>query len=155
MTWTDDEIDELPTGTIVDKGWYFDFPDDAEKMFDPDPYILPDDYMTAHIHFNTFQPPYGAISSDNPCSITEGGMTRYDITIENCLPIVIDGERDTGRIAGGGMYEGGEYVTYTSETGMVADVPVKDDEGEELLYKTSSQKFPYPGGLIFLREITR
>jgi len=153
LTWTDDKIDALADGIIINHGWYFDFPDDSEKMFDPEPIILPDDDGIPHIYFNTFQPDLVVVANkENPCNVDEGAMNRYDITIVDCLPVVIDGERQTGRIAGGGMYTGGEYITYTSASGRVADVPISE---KKVGFEAGWQKFYHPGGVVFLREVRK
>jgi hypothetical protein len=154
--WNDNIIEktELDDGH---NGWYFAFPDDGEKMFDPEPIILPDENMLPHILFNTYQPP-AEISNvnqiDNPCAVpTEGTMILYDIMLGGCSPSddFIEAEKVTGRIAGGGIYQGEEYVLYTSESGKVADVP--GEEGSN--FNTRGSKLPYPGGVVFWKEKKR
>lgn len=142
--------------TTVDNagGWYFDFPDAAEKIFDPEPVIIPDQYLIPHIYFNTYQPPLGTVAkSTDLCSgPDEGIMKLYDIALVNCGTVEeIEGDRITGRIAGGGIYQGKEYVMYTSETGDVADVP--GEEGGQ--FKAKPIRLPYPGGIVFWKEKKR
>jgi hypothetical protein len=153
--WNDNIIEktELDDGH---NGWYFAFPDDGEKMFDPEPIILPDENMVPHILFNTYQPPgdLSAVVGDNPCAVpTEGTMILYDIMLGGCSPgdDFIEAEKVTGRIAGGGIYQGEEYVLYTSESGKVADVP--GEEGSN--FNTRGSKLPYPGGVVFWKEKKR
>ncbi len=137
-------------------GWYFEFPDAGEKLFDPEPLILPDETLTPHIFFNTFQPPE-VVSNinkiDNPCTVpSEGSMMLYDIILAGCAPEEkVEGTRVTGRIAGGGIYQGQEYILYTSESGQVADVPGGDGKN----FSTSSKRLNYPGGVVFWKEKKR
>lgn len=137
-------------------GWYFDFSlGEGEKIFDPEPIILPDDNLIPHIYFNTYQPPSyssGATFS-NPCDVpNEGVMTIYDIAMVMCgTNMEIVAETDTGRIAGGGIYEGKEYVMYKSQSGDVADVP----GGEGGNFIADPKRLPYPGGVLFWKEKKR
>ena len=133
LTWgSTDTATDLPQAELTSsKGWYFNFSANYEKLFDPDPVVLPDQYGFPHIYFNTYQPPTSGTNpqQDNPCTApSEGKMTLYDIAITTCGMVdTIEGERTTGRIAGGGVYNSKEYVLYTSTTGNVADVPGEDD----------------------------
>lgn len=154
--WTDDE---LPKTSLSDtkNGWYFDFPDAGEKIFDPEPLIIPDENMVPHLLFNTYQPPEEFQNSnkvDDPCNQpNEGRMTLYDVSMYGCSPMddAIQAEKTTGRIAGGGIYQGQEYVLYTSETGKVADAPGEDGHN----FKTKGNRLPYPGGVVFFKEKKR
>jgi hypothetical protein len=136
-------------------GWRLDFTlADGEKLFDPEPIILPDENLIPHIYFNTYRPPETEIKDlENPCDAPdEGIMTVYDLYLSSCgTTDVIEGERFTGRIAGGGMYEGKEYVMYISKSGDVADVP----GGEGGNFSAVVKKLPYPGGIVFWLEKRR
>jgi Tfp pilus tip-associated adhesin PilY1 len=141
----------MPTNV---NGLYFNFPDTGEKIFDPESIILPDTNMIPHIYLNTYQPPATAVSNKiDPCDLPqEGVMKLYDIALKSCGALEsIEGERETGRIAGGGIYAGKEYVMYTSESGDVADVP--GDEGGQ--FTADPKRLPYPGGLVFWKEKKR
>ena len=136
-------------------GWYFDFIDTGEKLFDPEPIIIPDEYLIPHIYFNTYQPPPASVAKDDDlCAMPdEGIMTLYDISLVNCGTLSdIEGDRTTGRIAGGGIYQGKEYVMYTSESGDVADVPGEEEGGQ---FKANAKRLPYPGGIVFWKEKKR
>jgi hypothetical protein len=157
FTWggTDNETLIAPSTFPVDvNGMYFNFPDTGERLFEPEPIILPDEYLVPHIYFNTYQPPpeYTANQAD-PCDLPkEGLMTIYDIALKSCGTLEdIEGERETGRIAGGGIYAGKEYVMYKSESGDVADVP----GGEGGQFTAETIRLPYPGGLVFWKEKKR
>ncbi len=79
-------------------------------------------------------------------------MKLYDISLINCGTLETIGlERETGRIAGGGIYAGKEYVMYKSKSGDVADVP----GGEGGQFITDVKRLPYPGGLLFWKEKKR
>jgi hypothetical protein len=148
-----DEFDEH-NRTENTNGWYFDFTGDGEKLFDPEPIILPDDDLIPHIYFNSYRPPEVNLApGDNPCDAPdEGIMTVYDLYISSCgTTDTIEGERFTGRIAGGGMYQGKEYVLYISKSGDVADVP----GGEGGNFSAVVKKLPYPGGIVFWLEKRR
>jgi hypothetical protein len=135
-------------------GFYFNFPESGEKLFDPEPIIIPDENLIPHIYLNTYQPPATSISNkDDPCEMPlEGVMKLYDIALKNCGNLEsIEGDRETGRIAGGGIYAGKEYVIYTSKSGDVADVP----GGEGGQFAADPKRLPYPGGLVFWKEKKR
>ncbi len=158
LVWTTDaEGNDIIAPTSLETkplGWYFNFPDTAEKIFDPEPIVLPDDKLVPHIYFNTYQPPAAYVAKvDDPCdSPKEGIMTLYNLSIIGCgTEDIIEGESTTGRIAGGGIYEGKEYVMYTSESGNVADVP--GEEGGKFI--ADPKRLPYPGGLVFWKEKKR
>jgi hypothetical protein len=137
------------------RGWYMEFiQDEGEKLFDPEPIILPDEDLIPHIYFNTYRPPEMEIKNlENPCDAPdEGIMTVYDLYLSSCgTTDTIEGERFTGRIAGGGMYQGKEYVLYISKSGDVADVP----GGEGGNFSAVVKKLPYPGGIVFWLEKRR
>lgn len=154
----------IPEGeglTAGSSGWYFEFPDDSEKLFDPEPLILPDENFVPHIIFNTYQPPE-IISNPNqvedPCNVpSEGIMKLYDLSICGCAigndVEQIEGENKTGRIAGGGLYHGAEYILYTSESGQVADVP--GGNGGDGNFNPEGRELPYVGSIIYWKEKKR
>ena len=79
-------------------------------------------------------------------------MKIYDIALMGCGALEsIEGSRETGRIAGGGIYAGKEYVLYKSTSGDVADVP----GGEGGQFTAETIRLPYPGGLLFWKEKKR
>jgi hypothetical protein len=150
--------DDLPKAELSGvKGWYLDFTTgDGEKLFDPEPIILPDEDLIPHIYFNTYRPPeeYSNPNQlENPCDAPdEGIMTVYDLYISTCgTTNTIEGERFTGRIAGGGMYQGKEYVLYISKSGDVADVP----GGEGGNFSAITKPLPFHGGIVFWLEKRR
>jgi hypothetical protein len=159
--WTGTDNEALtPVADIPDplspsiNGFYFDFPDNGERLFDPEPIIIPDENIIPHIYFNTYTPPSGTVElKDDPCDMPlEGTMKLYDIALKNCGTLEdIEGSRETGRIAGGGIYAGKEYVMYTSKSGDVADVP----GGEGGQFIADPKRLPYPGGLVFWKEKKR
>jgi hypothetical protein len=160
--WVDDTL-TIPAGeglTAEKNGWFFTFLDDAEKLFDPEPIVLPDDNYVPHIIFNTYQPPESIDPSmlDNPCAVPgEGLMKLYDISVSGCTigdqVEQIGGSKQTGRIAGGGVYRGQGYILYTSSSGEVADVPGGDSGSEG--FDTEEHKFPHPGELLYFKEKKR
>jgi hypothetical protein len=148
------DILELKTNPSDANGFFFYFPDTGERLFEPEPIILPDENIIPHIYFNTYQPPPAVpINKDDPCDLpAEGIMKLYDISLNNCGTLnTIGVERETGRIAGGGIYAGKEYVMYKSKSGDVADVP----GGEGGQFITDVKRLPYPGGLLFWKEKKR
>ncbi len=149
--WNATATELTQTETVIDRGFYFSFRDPGEKLFDPEPVILPDDKNVPHIYFNTYLPVVISKGSDlNPCDVPrEGIMTVYDISIAiNGLNDVISGSRNVGRIAGGGTYQGKEYVMYKSSSSGVATVP--DDKTY-----TESINFTNIGGLVYWMEKKR
>jgi hypothetical protein len=156
--WTGTDKDTLTKSNLdaESNGWYFKFPDAAEKIFDPDPLVLPDQYYNPRIYFNTYQPP--SISSttlDNPCAApSEGTMTFYQVTLGCGINDDITGENRMGRIAGGGVYGGGEYIIYESTSGDVASVP-GSDVGDDSNLSTHTVKLPGSGGVVFWKEKKR
>lgn len=142
---------KLANTTITNtNGWYFNFPNTSEKMFDPEPIILPDLQINPHIYFDTYQPPPSKITNkDNPCDMPpEGTMTLYDLKLTCGANESIEGTSDTGRIAGGGVYEGKEYILYLTKSKEVAGVP------DENIY-TEAKSFGDIGGLVFWKEKKR
>jgi hypothetical protein len=149
--WTDDT---LPQTSLTDvNGWYFKFPDDGEKIFDPEIIILPDKYFNPRILFNTYQPPAIVTKSvDNPCDAPdEGTMTFYELIIGCGLSDTIAGDTHKGRIAGGGMYGGKEFILYEGTDGNVASAPASDEEG----FESHVNLLDYTGGIVFLKVKNR
>jgi len=134
-------------------GWYFNFPDSAygEKLFDPDPIVLPDKYLLPHIYFNTYQYNSSTAPSTDCNAPSAGSMHFYEITIDYCGAGTASGYREDGRISGGGMMEGSEFIMIegTSDVGSV-DLP-----GLNKPPKLLSKALPYTGQLIFLKEKKR
>lgn len=156
FTWSGGNLTaNVPNPIPADiNGFYFNFPDNGERLFEPDPIIIPDETVIPHIYFNTYQPPPSVTTNkEDPCDLpAEGVMKIYDIALTNCGALdSIEGQRETGRIAGGGIYAGKEYVMYKSESGDVADVP--GGEGGQFIADT--KRLPYPGGLVFWKEKKR
>ncbi|MCP4220099.1 MAG: hypothetical protein GY765_36040 [bacterium] len=136
-------------------GWYFQFPDDTEKLFSPKPVILPDSAMVPHLYLNTYQQPSSSLDPsqiDNPCAIpSEGIMTLYDIAILSCGESQeIEVTTTAGRIAGGGIYTAKEYVLFTSESSDVGSVP-----GEGTDFKVQNFSMGSPGKIVFWKEKKR
>lgn len=128
-------------------GWYFDFPMAAnhEKLFDPEPLVLPDIKMIPHVYFNTYQPPLASASED--CNAPkEGLMYFYDVKMDYCGTGTTSGDMESGRIAGGGVFQGSDYIIYEG-TGNVASIPP--------LQEIKPIKLIYTGGLLFMREKKR
>jgi len=158
LSWGSTAGSALESVTFTQNGFYFDFKNAGEKLFDPEPLILPDDKLVPHIYFNTYMPPSSSVTTTNPCDVPkEGTMTVYDISItcgisaEGNEGTTAEGSRSTGRIAGGGVYQGKEYVLYSSDTGKVGDVP--GSEGGN--FRADPKRLPYPGGVVFYKEKKR
>jgi len=136
-------------------GFWFAFPDSGEKLFDPATLVLPDRDFNPNIYFNTYQPPAASIKSlDNPCDAPdEGTMTIYHLEIQCGDNIAIEGQNQKGRIAGGGVYGGKEYVMYEGTDGNVASAP-GSDEGESNL-EARITSLDYSGGVVFWIERKR
>ncbi|MFH2107198.1 MAG: hypothetical protein ABII93_00870 [Chrysiogenia bacterium] len=139
---------------VTDKwGWYFNFPDTAnhEKLFDPDPIVLPDINFLPHIYFNTYQYNTSVAPSTDCNAPSAGSMHFYEITIDYCGTGTASGYREDGRISGGGMMEGSEFIMIegTSDVGSV-DLP-----GLGGSPKLLPKPFPYTGGLLFWKEKKR
>lgn len=146
-------------------GWYFNFEDNGEKIFDPEPVIVPDESRVPHVYFNTYQPPQQLTvhNIDNPCDAPdEGSMTLYDIAFscsineDGTLANTMSGTNTTGRIAGGGVYSGvgggKDFILFESESGDVASAPQSQQGGEEQTeneFKAVSNKLYYHGGVVF------
>jgi hypothetical protein len=152
--WTDDSLTETALEDV--NGWYFKFPDEGEKIFDPDIVILPDQYFNPRIIFNTYQPPPESVKSlDNPCaSPDEGTMTLYELLLGCGLSDTASGEANSGRIAGGGIYGGKEYILYEGTDGKVASAPGSDELGNSNT-QTRSTGLEYGGGIVFLKVKNR
>ncbi len=140
ISWSGDTFNT--TYDETKKGFYFDFPSDGEKIFDPEPIILPDDDMVPHLYFNTYQPPKG-INSD-PCA-SGGEMVFYNIKISTCPAGKISGEKEEGRVAGGGFLKGNEYIMYEGNPEL----------GSTTLKKVKKISLPYAGGLVYWKEKRR
>lgn len=170
LTWsTDTNGDAVLNGSLSSlsnvNGWFFQFPDAAEKIFDPEPLVIPDERKVPHVYFNTYQPPPESIGNkDNPCDAPdEGSMTLYDLSFSCSWTTDADGNEEgttgisggkgTGRLAGGGMYGGKEYILFESESGDVASAPQSDTgepgENEANEFKAVSNKLYYHGGIVY------
>jgi hypothetical protein len=151
--WVNNEMAQQQLNDM--NGFWFAFPDDGEKIFDPAPLVLPDRDFNPHIYFNTYQPPAMSIQSlDNPCEAPdEGTMTIYHMQIQCGDTIGIEGGSQKGRIAGGGVYGGKEYVMYEGTDGNVASAPGSDEGESNLEAKITS--LDYSGGVVFWIERKR
>jgi Tfp pilus tip-associated adhesin PilY1 len=152
--WVDDN---LTVTTLEDvNGWYFKFPDTAEKLFDPEPVMIPDKDFNPRVIFNTYQPPPESVKSlDNPCSSPdEGTMTLYELLMGCGLSDSIGGDTQQGRIAGGGIYGGKEYILYEGKDGAVASAPGSDEQGDSNI-GTRWSNLGYHGGIVFWKEKKR
>jgi hypothetical protein len=125
------------TGT---HGWYFDFPDTNEILFDPDPMVI-SDYTSTRLYFNSYQPVSIVVGGD-PCG--SGGNMKFYVLDLFKYGDKVAGTSESGRISGGGML-GVEYLLYEG-TGETGSVNIKD-------FKRI--KTPYPGRLIFFKEKKR
>ncbi|MCK5056142.1 MAG: hypothetical protein KAT34_05770 [Candidatus Aminicenantes bacterium] len=136
---------QAPDDTTVE-GFYFSFTGAGEKIFDPEPIIIPDSDLVPHIFFNTYTPPTGEyVKQDNPCNVPEEGtMIIYDIAISSC-GFEISKTDFEGRISGGGVY--GDQIVMFIGTPEIGSTPP--------LEETSSRKMPYPGGIVFWKEKKR
>ncbi|HLP61885.1 MAG TPA: PilC/PilY family type IV pilus protein [Candidatus Deferrimicrobium sp.] len=152
--WTGTQKDTLNKDTLTDmNGWYFQFPDNAEKLFDPEVLVLPDRYFNPRIYFNTYQPPvvWSKKNLLSPCDVPpEGKMTLYELDLGCGTGDDITGGNHTGRIAGGGIYGGKEYIMYEGTDGQVASVP-----GEDSGLSTQTTTLPFAGGIVFWKEKKR
>lgn len=153
--WTGANKDSMAETTLNTEanGWYFTFPDNGEKLFDPDIVVLPDANFNPQIYFNTYQPPVTVIKNrTNPCDVpSEGTMTLYQLNLGCGVGDDIAGTNRTGRIAGGGIYSGKEYIMYEGTDGQVASVP-GGDSGEDSNLGTHSMTLEYPGRVVFWLE---
>lgn len=143
-TWAMAETNIKVTGKW---GWYFNFPmaSNHEKLFDPEPLVLPDMKMIPHVYFNTYQPPLASASED--CNAPkEGLMYFYDVKMDYCGTGTTTGDMESGRIAGGGVFQGSDYIIYEG-TGNVASIPPLQD--------IKPIKLIYTGGMLFMREKKR
>jgi len=148
---TTDEAELAPTPIDMNLNWgfFFVYPDNAnhEKLFDPDPIILPDQYGAPNIYFNTYQPPENASGSgSDPCKVEAGKMMIYDICIDICGNGRVFGSSEVGRIAGGGMFSGTEYIIYEGNGAVGSIPPLKG------IIKNDLRKI---GGVVFFKEKKR
>jgi Tfp pilus tip-associated adhesin PilY1 len=152
--WVDDTL--TYTSLVDVNGWYFKFPDTAEKLFDPEPVMIPDKDFNPRLIFNTYQPPAESVKSvDNPCiSPDEGTMTLYELLLGCGLNDTIGGDTQQGRIAGGGVYGGKEYILYEGTDGNVASAPGSDEQGDSNI-GTRWSDLGYHGGIVFWKEKKR
>jgi Tfp pilus tip-associated adhesin PilY1 len=148
LTWTrgiapaPDTMSSTPDKTK--SGWYFDFLDDKETFFDPDPVVIPDKNIP-YLYFNTYQPK-STVSGTDPCG-SGGNMHVYSIMLPYCFSngdLLISGEREEARIAGGGMVDDG-YLQYKN-TAVTGSITTKEFEKYTL---------QYPGGVFYFKEIIR
>lgn len=153
--WTGTDKDTLPKSTLTStvNGWCFTFPDTGEKLFDPDIVVLPDQNFNPIIYLNTYQPPAAWVkTNENPCDVpSEGTMNLYQLFLGCGVGNDITGTTRTGRIAGGGIYSGKEYIMYEGTDGQVASVP-GGDSGEDSNLGTHTMTLEYPGGVVFWLE---
>ena len=147
LSWSGNTLAETNINVANKWGWYFDFPfsSNHEKLFDPEPLVLPDEYLIPHIFFNTYQPP-SAIASEDCNAPKEGLMYFYDLKMNYCGNSTISGTSESGRIAGGGMFQGTDFILYEG-TGNVASIPP--------LQEIKPIKLIYTGGLLFYKEKKR
>jgi hypothetical protein len=147
LTWiagTSPLPDTTSTTTNTTKaGWYFDFIDNKETIFDPDPVVIPDNNLS-YLYFNTYEPAVTETTTD-PCG-SGGNMHVYSIKLPNCGTSAnpISGEREEARIAGGGMTDDG-YLQYLN-TSVTGSITTKRFEKYTL---------QYPGGVFYFKEIIR
>jgi hypothetical protein len=131
-------------------GWYFIFPDylKNEKMLDPEPLVLPGANKVSHIYFNTYQP--AAIITTADCNApAEGNMKFYDLTLNYCSTGgtgTIEGSREYGRIAGGGVVDSRNYWLPIGGSNVASIPPLKDNRNPTI---------DYSEGLLFWREKKR
>jgi hypothetical protein len=76
----------------------------------------------------------------------EGNMKFYNLTMNYCGDGTMEGDRESGRIAGGGMFQGSDFILYEG-TGNVASIPPLQD--------IKPIKLIYTGGLLFWKEKKR
>jgi hypothetical protein len=122
-------------------GWYFNFPDADEILFDPDPIVIPNNTLP-YLYFNTYQPQSVVVGGD-PCG-SGGNMTFYKIALHSCGDTV-SGTRESARISGGGLITGSKYLMYVG-TGETGSLEIKRFE---------TYTIPYPGGIIYWKETKR
>ena len=137
----------------VSRGWFFTFQSEGEKVFDPEPIILPDEFWNPVIFFNTYTP--SADNPDpnaNPCDIGDGSMKIYAIQLADCgdEDDEVDINSEEGRIAGGGMHDSG-YILYTGDQ-MVAGVPGVDDNNDGQ-FGGKFKEFKNLAGMVFFLNL--
>lgn len=147
LTWSGATLNATNIKVADKWGWYFNFPFAAnhEKLFDPEPLVLPDENLVPHIFLNTYQPP-SAVASEDCNAPKEGLMYFYDLKMNYCGTGNMSGDLESGRIAGGGMFQGSDFILYEG-TGNVASIPP--------LQEIKPIKLIYTGGLLFWREKKR
>ncbi|MFO7662907.1 MAG: PilC/PilY family type IV pilus protein [Chloroflexota bacterium] len=147
LTWTGMTMD--PTSIKVDNkwGWWFTFPmsGNGEKLFDPEPIVLPDMDLVPHIYFNTYQPsPEGTTSE---CDAPKNGiMYYYDLACDYSGTGTVGGYYESGRIAGGGVFQGTDYIVYVGKGDVASIPPLQDIKPIKLIYT---------GSLLFMKEKKR
>ena len=126
------------------KGWYFNFIDTGETIFDPDPVVIPD-YNIPYLFFNTYQPATTVIGTD-PCG-SGGNMHVYTIKLPFCASqngFSVSGKREDARIAGGGMLD--DEIIQWENTATTGSITTK---------KFKKFALQYPGGVFYFKEIIR
>ncbi len=147
LTWTGTTMN--PTNIKVENkwGWQFTFPMawNHEKLFDPEPLVLPDLDLVPHIYFNTYQPSTEASSSD--CDAPKNGiMYFYNLKMNYCNAGTMSGDMESGRIAGGGVFQGTDYIVYVGKGDVASIPPLQDIKPIKLIYT---------GSLLFMKEKKR
>ncbi len=152
LVWVNDVISASSMGETANNGYYFDFPDTGEKLFDPSPFAVPYGNKVALI-FNTYAPPVEEVRNNvNPCNgPSEGNMMVYQLHLSCGLTDTAEGARNAGRVAGGGMHAGKEFVLYEGTDGQVASVPGGDSGGELGAKPRAIEQ----GSILFLKERKR
>jgi hypothetical protein len=147
ISWSGNTLAETNIKATDKWGWYFTFPDATqyEKLFDPDPVILPDTELHPHVYFNTYQRPPSSTASSDDCNAPEDATMRfYDISMDYCGAGTTSGSKEEGRFAGGGMFK--DYLIIQG-TGELASIPPAQN--------IFNIKLLYTGGLLFWREKKR
>ena len=73
-------------------------------------------------------------------------MYFYNLKMDFCGSGTGSGDKESGRIAGGGMFQGSDFILYEG-TGNVASIPPLQD--------IMPIKLIYTGGLLFWKEKKR
>jgi hypothetical protein len=147
LTWTGTTMD--PTNIKVENkwGWQFTFPMawNHEKLFDPEPLVLPDLELVPHIYFNTYQPSTEETISD--CDSPKNGlMYFYNLKMNYCGAGTMSGDMESGRIAGGGVFQGSDYILYVGKGDVASIPPLQDIKPIKLIYT---------GSMLFMKEKKR
>lgn len=146
ITWTGTVVNPTNIKVTGKWGWQFTFPmsDNYEKLFDPEPFVLPDENLVPHIYFNSYQPSLEITNED--CAAPKNGiMFVYELACDYCGDGTMAGTMESGRIAGGGIF-GTEYITFVGD-GDVASIPPLQDIKPIKLFFT--------GSLLFWKEKKR